>query len=122
MAFIEIHGNDASFYIKMLTLSHLASLTQLLDMKLLGLTVAEASQCRLGTPPLGHCIWLTGGLISASVLLLSPCSTAYLNEAGFNFVRKCIDLVETRGEATCFVTFNFVFCFFLKDVESENIF
>uniref|UniRef100_A0A8C2I9R0 Rho GTPase activating protein 42a n=1 Tax=Cyprinus carpio TaxID=7962 RepID=A0A8C2I9R0_CYPCA len=26
-------------------------------------------------------------------------STAFLNEAGFNFVRKCIELVETRGKA-----------------------
>lgn len=26
-------------------------------------------------------------------------STAFLNEAGFNFVRKCIELVETRGES-----------------------
>ncbi|KAM9733539.1 LOW QUALITY PROTEIN: rho GTPase-activating protein 42 [Menidia menidia] len=29
--------------------------------------------------------------------LLSKKEETYLNEAGFNFVRKCIDLVETRG-------------------------
>lgn len=26
--------------------------------------------------------------------------TAFLNEAGFNFVKKCIELVETRGIPT----------------------
>lgn len=31
--------------------------------------------------------------------LFSCCITAFLNETGFNFVRKCIDLVEMRGEA-----------------------
>uniref|UniRef100_A0A669CQM4 Rho GTPase activating protein 42 n=1 Tax=Oreochromis niloticus TaxID=8128 RepID=A0A669CQM4_ORENI len=31
-------------------------------------------------------------------------SFAYLNEAGFNFVRKCIDLVEMRGEVLQFLT------------------
>lgn len=38
--------------------------------------------------------------------MCQPCShlvlPAFLNEAGFNFVRKCIELVEMRGES--FVT------------------
>lgn len=36
----------------------------------------------------------------------SCCITAFLNEAGFNFVRRCIDLVEMRGEAFKSVCFN----------------
>uniref|UniRef100_A0A8D3D9N5 Rho GTPase activating protein 42a n=1 Tax=Scophthalmus maximus TaxID=52904 RepID=A0A8D3D9N5_SCOMX len=35
-----------------------------------------------------------------SVLFFSSCFTAFLNEAGFNFVKKCIELVETRGITT----------------------
>jgi len=29
--------------------------------------------------------------------ILILCLTAFLNEAGFNFVKKCVDLIETRG-------------------------
>lgn len=45
-----------------------------------------------------HDACLTQTLIEAPTIFLC-CITAFLNEAGFNFVRKCIDLVEIRGEA-----------------------
>lgn len=48
--------------------------------------------------------------------MCQPCShlvsPAFLNEAGFNFVRRCINLVEVRGEV--FVIMHIItFCWFL---------